>query len=323
MIDLPLCTPEGAAHASRVARHFPLAFEVAGRPVVASLSRRAGPSEWRRLDARLQGQRLSLAVDPSLLPPEALSLWPDLIGLRGDDALREILFDIVLLEVSREIEAWCGERPVWSPASDETARPHQVSISRADEMFGVIGLDDDGLAWLAARCATLPVRHATLDALPARVDLRLPDIAMRPAEMRGLAHGDAVLLDDAPVAADGSMTVALAVGGARRFRAIITQGRMTLDSAMDSPMDHPDPLAPPSLDDLALPVEVSAGRITMPLARLRELAVGQVLDLGFDATVNVSLSVNGQVIATGELVRIADRTGVRILDLRLARDPVS
>nr|WP_256464823.1 MULTISPECIES: FliM/FliN family flagellar motor switch protein [unclassified Bradyrhizobium] len=84
-------------------------------------------------------------------------------------------------------------------------------------------------------------------------------------------------------------------------------------------MDRPDPLAPETFDSIDLPVDVDAGRLTMSLRQLRELAIGQVLDLGFDATTNISLRVNGQVVATGELVRIAERTGVRVLDLRLAR----
>nr|WP_256469174.1 FliM/FliN family flagellar motor switch protein [Bradyrhizobium sp. 156] len=84
-------------------------------------------------------------------------------------------------------------------------------------------------------------------------------------------------------------------------------------------MDRPDPLPPETFDSIDLPVDVDAGRLTMPLRQLRELGIGQVLDLGFDATTNISLSVNGQVVATGELVRIAERTGVRVLDLRLAR----
>ena len=84
-------------------------------------------------------------------------------------------------------------------------------------------------------------------------------------------------------------------------------------------MDKPEFLPPESLDSLNLTVDVDVGRLTMPLGQLRELAVGQVIDLGFDATTSVSLRVNGQVVATGELVRIAERTGVRLLDLRLPR----
>nr|WP_256468189.1 FliM/FliN family flagellar motor switch protein [Bradyrhizobium sp. 160] len=84
-------------------------------------------------------------------------------------------------------------------------------------------------------------------------------------------------------------------------------------------IDRPDPLPPETFDSIDVPVDVDAGRLTMPLRQLRELAIGQVLDLGFDATTNISLRVNGQVVATGELVRIAERTGVRVLDLRLAR----
>ena len=61
------------------------------------------------------------------------------------------------------------------------------------------------------------------------------------------------------------------------------------------------------------------GRLVLPLSRLRELAPGQVLDLGLDVTTAVTLRINGQVVAEGELVQIAERTGVRIRDVHLAR----
>jgi type III secretion protein Q len=91
-------------------------------------------------------------------------------------------------------------------------------------------------------------------------------------------------------------------------------------AALDGIMELPNAGPAGSIDDLDLPVEFSIGRLTLPLARVRELAVGQVIDLGFDATTTVSLRINGQIVAVGELVRIAERTGVRITELRLERE---
>ena len=84
-------------------------------------------------------------------------------------------------------------------------------------------------------------------------------------------------------------------------------------------MDTPTPPPAGSIDDLPLVIDCDVGRISLTIAQLRELSVGQVLDLGLDATRRVSLRLNGQVIATGELVRVAERTGVRITDLLLSR----
>lgn len=84
-------------------------------------------------------------------------------------------------------------------------------------------------------------------------------------------------------------------------------------------MDNPAPPPVASIDDVPLVIDCDVGRVSLTIARLRELSVGQVLDLGLDATSRVSLRLNGQVIATGELVRIAERTGVRITDVLLSR----
>lgn len=64
---------------------------------------------------------------------------------------------------------------------------------------------------------------------------------------------------------------------------------------------------------LTLRVEMAARRLTLDeLARLR---VGQILDLGCSATDPVALVVEGKRIATGELVDVEGRLGVRILQL--------
>ncbi|MER3427739.1 MAG: hypothetical protein C4334_06515 [Pyrinomonas sp.] len=64
---------------------------------------------------------------------------------------------------------------------------------------------------------------------------------------------------------------------------------------------------------LTVRVEMTARRLTLDeLARLR---IGQILDLGCSATDPVALIVDGKRIATGELVDVEGRLGVRILQL--------
>jgi type III secretion protein Q len=325
VIDLPICEPAAAAALTQLATRLPAAFSIAGIPVAAAMPGRLPPQlpgHYRRLDARLDGRTIRVTIDPLLLPPAAIANWPEITALPAEDALRDILFDLVLRDLALQVEGWCGRRPDWSACGSEEGLPYAILLNRLDADDAAIGrveLDIGGLGWLAAQCAQLPVHLASVEDLPIGLPLRLAGFALSAAELRVLAAGDVVLLDDDPVDRDGILTILLPVAGGLTFRATIEAGRLSLVSVVDCAMSEPDALPPTSLDDMSLPVDLNVGRLSLPLGRLRELAVGQVLDLGFDATTNVSLAVNGQVIAIGELVRLAERTGVRILELRLAR----
>ncbi|MCO5966482.1 type III secretion system cytoplasmic ring protein SctQ [Sinorhizobium meliloti] len=244
--------------------------------------------------------------------------------LPSDDGLREILFNIVLRDAAIQVEQWCGQRPIWSLSEITTGvLPHAIELVRLDgpdKLLGLIEFDAGGLEWITDCCRdALPAVCADLDHVAFSLDLRVARVSLTLAEIEALAPGDVILLSTSPVARDGAMTVLLCLFGDSRFRASIMDGRLSVLSAVDHMMDNPDSLPPETFDNIDLPVDVDVGRLTMSLKQLRELAVGQILDLGFDATTNVSLRVNGRVVAAGELVRIVDRTGVRVLDIRLPR----
>ncbi|MGY3614193.1 FliM/FliN family flagellar motor switch protein [Bradyrhizobium sp. USDA 10063] len=325
MIDLPCYGLREAAAVSSLATRLPVPFNIAGIDVKAVMPGSTPPrlpADYCRAVMRPRGHRIRVALDSTLLPAVAVKHWPEISALPPGDGLREILFDIVLRDLAIQLEQWCGHRPTWSSAESAVAFPHALEILRLERPNDILGLaefDDRGLQWIVDCCSALPVVCAALDDLSLSLDLLVARISLILTDLHQLAAGDVILLDTTPVGCDGVMTVLLCLPGGPRFRASIFNGCLTVLSAVDCMMDRPDPLPPETFDSIDLPVDVDAGRLTMPLRRLRELAIGQVLDLGFDATTNISLRVNGQVVATGELVRIAERTGVRVLDLRLAR----
>ncbi|WP_353642809.1 type III secretion system cytoplasmic ring protein SctQ [Mesorhizobium sp. WSM2239] len=326
MIDLPCYSSREAATISRLATRLPAAFSLAGIDVAAvmpdSTSPRV-PANCRRFTVRLHGHDLRIVIDPTLLPSRAVTRWPDITALPLDHGLQEILFDIVLRDVAIEVEQWCGQRPIWSSSEITQVLPYAIGLVRLDgpdKLLGLVEFDAGGLDWITSCCCdALPVVCAFLDDLAFSLDLRAARVSLTLAELQALAPGDVILLDASPVARDGAMTVLMCLCGTSRFRVSIMDARLAVVSAVDHMMDKSDSLPPETFDSIDLPVDVEVGQLTMSLKQLRELAVGQVLDLGFDATTNITLRVNGQVVAAGELVRIADRTGVRVLDLRLPR----
>ena len=73
--------------------------------------------------------------------------------------------------------------------------------------------------------------------------------------------------------------------------------------------------APLSVEDVPLPVIIEVGRIQMAVKKLLELQPGNLLELDIHPESGVDLVVNGKRIARGELLRIGEALGVRILEL--------
>lgn len=67
----------------------------------------------------------------------------------------------------------------------------------------------------------------------------------------------------------------------------------------------------------AIEVEVTAqvGRVVMTLAELRRLGEGQTVEFASPVESPARLVVGGKTVATGELVDVGGRVGVRILTM--------
>lgn len=70
-----------------------------------------------------------------------------------------------------------------------------------------------------------------------------------------------------------------------------------------------------SLKDLPVTVVVEAARIKMSLEKLMHLQPGNLLELSYPFTQNVSLTVNGQCVGKAEIVELGETLGLRILEI--------
>ncbi|RSC26952.1 YscQ/HrcQ family type III secretion apparatus protein [Pseudomonas putida] len=68
-----------------------------------------------------------------------------------------------------------------------------------------------------------------------------------------------------------------------------------------------------SLDELQLKLVCQVGSVELSLAQLRELGVGSVLELAPRMHEGVDLMINGRRVGQGQLVKIGDGLGVRLL----------
>ena len=72
---------------------------------------------------------------------------------------------------------------------------------------------------------------------------------------------------------------------------------------------------PLSVDDIPLSVVIEVGRIQMSVKKLLELQPGNMLELDIHPDSGIDMVVNGRRIARGELLKIGDALGIRILEL--------
>lgn len=68
-------------------------------------------------------------------------------------------------------------------------------------------------------------------------------------------------------------------------------------------------------EEITLPIVIELGRIQMPIQKLLELQPGNLLDLDIHPENGVDLVVNGKRIGKGEVLKIGESLGVRILDI--------
>ncbi len=67
--------------------------------------------------------------------------------------------------------------------------------------------------------------------------------------------------------------------------------------------------------DISFPIVVEVDRIQMPLKKLLSLEPGNVLELPIHPEQGVYLSVHGKKVAKGELIKVGDAIGVKIVEL--------
>lgn len=72
---------------------------------------------------------------------------------------------------------------------------------------------------------------------------------------------------------------------------------------------------PINANEIPLDIVVEVGRFKITVQKLSELKPGDILDLNFRPEEGVNLIANGHFIAKGELLKIGDLIGVRILDI--------
>jgi type III secretion protein Q len=262
------------------------------------------------------------------LPVEALGLLGltpmDINGLPG-----AMLLELALLSMIEPLEQLAGlPLRIVDNAAAPDAQPLVVSLTMQVQLAQgaplSVGLQLSPAA--ATLLADLLEQHATPAAHPLPA-LNLPfsvesgEAQLSVAELRSLNPGDVVMLDHWP-----DRHARLVLQGRRlHARAELDGNTLTLleqPIALNFLKEHPmtgsaESAAPPSqdspLDDLPLKLVCQVGSVELSLAQLRELGTGSLVQLTPQLHDGVDLMVNGRRVGQGQLVKIGDGLGVRLL----------
>lgn len=238
--------------------------------------------------------------------------WPSLAGLAWDmldDASARALFD--------QPDAGPLEAP-WLHGGTS----HWLEYLHAAPPGELPCVDTDlGPVWIEALHADIaPAAARDLPPdLRLWIDFRLARIRLRLAQVRALRPGDVVLVDTlAPVALlerRALFSFALHEGHIMviDFDAMAPFDDAADDEAEAAPADHDAAQAPRlELDQLTVTVEVVLCRLAQSLAALSDARPGTTIALPDGAHRSVELRVQGQLLATGELVGVGEGLGVQL-----------
>lgn len=198
------------------------------------------------------------------------------------------------------LSLWLG---VTADNSPGTALQLHLSAGAAEPVLG------------ALEKAGVRTRHS-FDALPLVQRVTAGWQWLTLSELQGLNPGDVVMLEH-----PGDGALRLSIQDQLYTRCVPQNDGLRLEHfpkpVVETPMNNEAaiPEVDASLDDLQLQLVCQVGSSQLSLAELRELGEGSVLPLASREPDAVDLTVNGCRVGRGQLVRIGDGLGVRIISL--------
>lgn len=343
-LSFPLIAPSHVQALNAVYRRRPaLAATIAGRQttIVAAWpppDRR--PDVSHRLALRLDGEAGELWLPQSLLDMLVGSVDPALSLERLGPDRAAIILEFALDSALAAVEMNLGCKLAIDSYSGQVARPENDGQVPLFLTLVIEGLVTTGCELrippnYAFRFAEGLDRHAGIDRsvldLPIPVCLRVAAANLAASEIERLSPDDVVLVDascepgDDVIAVIGERLVApVALDPEGHRLATYPIPGATSSWAWSLPTDamagawEPDA----GTDNRSLHVLFELGRFELPASQLKQLAPNFLLPLEPRHDRTVDIVVDGQRIGRGTMMRIGNRTGVRVIAVRERRAPL-
>lgn len=269
------------------------------------------------LSLSIDGQRARAWADadawcewlaPRLAVQRFQQIPPDLMGLLGQWTLLPLQHHAE--HAGLGLPRFCAAEP----GSCVRAIAPTLTLSRADAQLDLRLLDWPE-PWIAALAQTMEDRRPPLTIPPIPVALAAGWARLTRAQLAGLMPGDGVVLErpaavehgHAWLVAERPLALACFAHGAWHIEYACNE-----DTSMEQGTDAT--LRGSQLDDdnIVLTAVAEVGRLSLSLDTLRELQTGQMLELAHASHGRVTLTVSGQPIASGTLLRVGDKLVMRI-----------
>ncbi|WFP65777.1 MULTISPECIES: type III secretion system cytoplasmic ring protein SctQ [unclassified Mesorhizobium] len=202
--------------------------------------------------------------------------------------------------------------------------PFAFVLTGKDETIGCVLTAND--ASLAVRIGRVLDELGKISApipaeFPLPVCLRRGPLAITLGELQSLQADDVVLFSDATEERMATLViaerlfapVALTAAGPQLLAAPTAIAGSNWEWTMNQKTSPPDTLEESTLDELSVALAFEIGRTAMPLGEVRQLAPGAIVSLADVAEATVDILANGRRVGRGEIVRIGESLGVRIV----------
>ena len=200
----------------------------------------------------------------------------------------------------------------------------RLTFNSGTEQFVTIDLFFPGnqqTDWLLQQLKSLPQRPpANLPQIPVVIRLLTGYTLLSPSDYNNLTAGDVVLFDHCLLVSD---TLQLNIGKNPLAVATVINNSLHIQSTSGVIMEQnfaeeqlqQEPTANNNCQIESLPIclNFELGSITLPLNEVRTIAPGRVFELEGQLDSPIRLTINGKEIGRGELVKLGDRPGVRIV----------
>lgn len=269
------------------------------------------------LSLSIDGQRARAWADadawcewlaPRLAVQRFQQIPPDLLGLLGQWTLVPLQHHAE--QAGLGLPRFCAAEP----GSCVRAIAPTLTLCRADAELDLRLLDWPE-PWLAALAQTMEDRRPPLTIPPIPVALAAGWARLTRAQLAGLAPGDGIVLERPAAVEHGR---AWLVAERPLALACFAHGAWHIEHACNEETSMEQgteaTLRGSRLDDdnIVLTAVAEVGRLSLSLDTLRELQTGQMLELAHASHGHVTLTVSGQAIAHGTLLRVGDKLVMRI-----------
>lgn len=300
-----------------------------------------GPAPARRLEAdavavafNLDGRAGRLLLSPALAELLLSTLDDDLQAEDLDQGSLALLLELALAPVLDRVQAATGHRvalPGTAPprrAKDGIALAFSLRVDGSQGLRASLVMAPADGEVLAGACRAWPAARRGWSRLRTTACLRLGTTRLKLRELRSLRLKDVVLLDEAQTE---ERRLAVVVGELWAYPARIEDTRVRVlarperlettarerRAMADTKEDGVNSGAETEteLDDLPITLLFELGRQQLSLGELREIDSGHVFELGRGLDDPVDIYANGSLIGRGEVVRVAEGLGVRIVRL--------